>query len=32
MHQKPLTDEGFERFRKATRRDQVLAEMEAVTL
>ena len=30
MRQKTLADEGFERFRKPTRRDQFLAEMEAV--
>jgi len=30
MRQQTLADEGFERFRKPTRRDQFLAEMEAV--
>jgi len=30
MHQQTLADEGFERFRKPTRRDQFLAEMEEV--
>ena len=30
MRQKTLADEGFERFRKPTRRDQFLAEMEIV--
>jgi IS5 family transposase len=30
MRQQTLAEEGFERFRKPTRRDQFLAEMEAV--
>ncbi len=30
MRQQTLADEGFERFRKPTRRDQFLAEMEAI--
>ena len=30
MHQQTLADEGFEQFRKPTRRDQFLAEMEEV--
>jgi IS5 family transposase len=30
MRQKTLADEGFERFRKPTRRDQFLAEMEEI--
>jgi len=30
MRQQTLADEGFERYRKATRRDQFLDEMEQI--